>query len=80
MPRGPGPLLPFQIIRDRFDWSFVIRALEYETASKYGKFLVLAHGTADEVARLKDIIQTTRPVEGALHAVERAQHATAGAR
>jgi hypothetical protein len=31
-------------------------------------FLVLAHGTADEVAKVKDILQTTRPAEVALHA------------
>ena len=48
--------LPFQIIRDSFDWSFFIRA------------------------RVEDIIHTTRPVEVAVHAVERAHHATASAR
>jgi len=35
--------------------------VKYETAIKSDKFLVLAHGTADEVARRKDIMQTTRP-------------------
>jgi len=52
----------------------------YETAIKSDKFLVLAHGTANEVARAKDIIQTTHPVEVALHMVERAQPAAAGTR
>jgi hypothetical protein len=41
--------------------------VKYETAIKSDKFLVLAHGTADEVAKVKDILQTTRPVEIALH-------------
>jgi uncharacterized membrane protein len=54
--------------------------VKYETAIKSDKFIVLAHGTVDEVARLKDIIHTTGPVELALHTVERAQHATASAR
>ena len=35
--------------------------VKYETAIKSDKFLVLAHGTADEVAKAKDIMQTTRP-------------------
>jgi uncharacterized membrane protein len=42
--------------------------VKYEAALKSDKFLVLAHGTADEVAKVKDILQTTRPVEVALHA------------
>ena len=54
--------------------------VKYETAIKSDKFIVLAHGTVDEVARLKDIIHTTRPVEVALHTVERAQHAAVSAR
>ena len=54
--------------------------VKYETAIKSDKFLVLAHGTADEVAKAKDIMQTTRPAEVALHLVERTQHTAAGAR
>ena len=54
--------------------------VKYETAIKSDKFIVLAHGTVDEVARLKDIIHTTRPAEVALHIVERAQPAAASAR
>ena len=54
--------------------------MKYETAIKSDKFLVLAHGTADEVAKAKDIMQTTRPAEVALHIVERTQHTAAGAR
>ena len=41
--------------------------LKYETAIKGGKFLLLAHGTVDEVTRAKDIIQTTNPAELGLH-------------
>jgi len=54
--------------------------VKYELALKSDKFLVLAHGTADEVAKAKDIMQSTRPVEVGLHAAERAQHAGASAR
>ena len=41
--------------------------LKYETAIKGDKFLVLAHGTADEVTRAQDIIRTTHPSEVASH-------------
>jgi hypothetical protein len=41
--------------------------LTYETAIKGGKFLLLAHGTAKEVTRAKDIIQTTHPAQLGLH-------------
>jgi uncharacterized membrane protein len=54
--------------------------VKYETAVKSDKFLVLAHGTADEVAKAKDILQTTHPVEVALHLAAHAQPAAAGAR
>lgn len=33
--------------------------LEYETEIKAGKFLVVAHGTTDEVSRAKEILKTT---------------------
>jgi uncharacterized membrane protein len=54
--------------------------VKYETAIKSDKFIVLAHGTVEEVARLREIIRTTGPVEVALHTVERAQHAAASPR
>jgi uncharacterized membrane protein len=54
--------------------------VKYETAIKSDKFLVLVHGTTDEVAKVKDIIRATRPAEVAVHTVERAQYATASAR
>jgi len=54
--------------------------VKYELALKSDKFLVLAHGTTDEVAKAKRIIQSTRPAEVALHVVERSQRATVGAK
>ena len=47
--------------------------VKYESALKSDKFLLLAHGTASEVAKARDIIQTTRPVEVNVHTVEREQ-------
>jgi len=41
--------------------------IQYETALKADKFLVLAHGTADEVARAKSLIDSTKPAEAAIH-------------
>jgi uncharacterized membrane protein len=42
--------------------------LQYETALKADKFLVIAHGTADEVAKAKDILQATSSEEVFVHA------------
>jgi uncharacterized membrane protein len=42
--------------------------VKYEAALKSDKFVLLAHGTADEVANAKDILQTTHPAEVAVHA------------
>ena len=53
--------------------------VKYELALKSDKFLVLVHGTADEVAKAKDIMQSTRPVEVGLYAAERAQSAAGSA-
>ena len=41
--------------------------ITYETALKSDKFLVIAHGTADEVQRAKSIIEQTGPVALAAH-------------
>ena len=54
--------------------------VEYELALKSDKFLVLAHGTAAEVAKAKNIMHTTHPVAVRLHAVERAEAAAVSAR
>ena len=35
--------------------------LQYETALRSDRFLLLAHGTAEEVAKARDILQTTKP-------------------
>jgi uncharacterized membrane protein len=51
--------------------------LKYETALKAGNFLLVVHGTADEVARARDILQTTRPSELNLHPAEPVKRATA---
>ncbi len=37
--------------------------MKYETALKSDKFLVIAHGTADEVAKAKSILKTTGAAE-----------------
>ena len=37
--------------------------LRYETAIKVNKYLLVAHGTAVKVARAKDIVKITKPVE-----------------
>jgi hypothetical protein len=42
--------------------------VKYESALKSDKFLLLAHGTANEVAKARDIMQTTHPVEVTVHA------------
>jgi len=39
--------------------------MQYETALKSDKFLVIAHGTANEVAKARGILETT----GAAHVV-----------
>jgi hypothetical protein len=44
--------------------------LRYEVALKADKFLLIAHGSADEVAKAREIIQTTSPVEVNVHAAE----------
>src|ERR1035437_6469507 len=41
--------------------------VKYEAALKSDKFLLLAHGTAGEVAKARDIMQTTHPMEVAVH-------------
>ena len=41
--------------------------LKYELAIKQNKFLLVAHGTAEEVAKARDILKTTSPVEMDMH-------------
>ena len=54
--------------------------VKYEAALKSDKFLLLAHGTADEVAQARDILQTTHATEVAVHAAEREQPAVVSGR
>src|SRR5665213_4200980 len=42
--------------------------VKYETALKSDKFLVLAHGTPEEVAKARDIMRSTSPDEVTMHA------------
>jgi uncharacterized membrane protein len=41
--------------------------MQYETAVKSDKFLVIAHGTADEVAKAKSVLETTGAAHIAAH-------------
>jgi len=47
--------------------------LRYEKALKSDKFLLIAHGTADEVAKAREMIQRTSPLEVNIHAGEKVQ-------
>src|SRR5271163_3656442 len=53
--------------------------LKYETALKADKFIVLAHGTAAEVAKARDVMQTTHPIGLELHGTQSAEQPTLGA-
>ena len=44
--------------------------VKYEAALKTDQFLLIAHGTAAEVAKAKDIIETTHPAQFSLHSGE----------
>ena len=44
--------------------------VKYEAALKTDQFLLIVHGTASEVAKAKDIIETTHPVQVSLHSGE----------
>ncbi|MGO9546599.1 MAG: general stress protein [Rhodomicrobium sp.] len=50
--------------------------LEYEAALEADKFLVMAHGTAEEVARAKSILSTANPSRLDLHTGVRAVEPT----
>jgi uncharacterized membrane protein len=54
--------------------------VKYESALKSDKFLLLAHGTANEVSKDRDVMQATHPVEVTVHALEHEQLAGAGGR
>ena len=44
--------------------------LEYETAVKSDKFVLIVHGTAAEVAKAKEVLDTTKPARLDLHSQE----------
>ncbi len=44
--------------------------LKYETALKAGRYVIVAHGTADEVANAKKIIENTEAIESDVHHTE----------
>jgi hypothetical protein len=44
--------------------------VKYETALKTDQFLLIVHGTAAEVQKAKNIIETTRPAHFSLHTGE----------
>ena len=50
--------------------------VQYETALKTDKFLLLVHGTAAEVRKARDIIESTRPINVTLHSAELVPTAT----
>jgi uncharacterized membrane protein len=50
--------------------------VKYEAAIKTDQFLLIVHGTAAEVAKAKDIIETTHPAQFSLHAEKVATAAT----
>lgn len=52
--------------------------LKYEVALKADKFLLVAHGGADEVAKARDIIERTHPLQLDVHAPQLAEHAAVG--
>jgi hypothetical protein len=49
----------------------------YETAIKAGEYLVVAHGTADEATKAKNILSTLRPTDVTDHVLEPATQAAA---
>jgi hypothetical protein len=49
--------------------------LKYETAIKADKFLLVAHGTAAEAAKARDILATTAPSELDQHTLDTAKQA-----
>ena len=49
--------------------------LQYETAIKADKFLLVVHGTATETAKAKDILNTTKPTEITQHVLEASKQA-----
>jgi uncharacterized membrane protein len=51
--------------------------VEYESALKVGKYVVVAHGTAEDVAKAKNILSTLKPTDLKDHVLEPAGAAAA---
>jgi hypothetical protein len=51
--------------------------VRYDLALKADKFLLIAHGNADEIGRAKDIVQRTSPAEIDVHPAQTTQPAAA---
>ncbi|MEP6936253.1 MAG: general stress protein [Nitrospirota bacterium] len=51
--------------------------VKYETALRTDQFVLIAHGTSEEVVRAKDIIEVTHPAQSAVHSSEAALAAKA---
>ena len=51
--------------------------LKYDVALKANKFLLIGHGTADEIAKAHDMLEHTKPVELNVHSGENLQPAGA---
>jgi hypothetical protein len=54
--------------------------VQYESAIRSDKFLLLAHGTVEEVERAKAIMRTAQPLEVTVHVVEKPETVGASAR
>jgi hypothetical protein len=44
--------------------------VEYEVALKTDKFLLMVHGSASEVEKARDILQSTRPISVTMHSAQ----------
>jgi hypothetical protein len=44
--------------------------VEYEVALKTDKFLLMVHGSASEVEKVRDILQSTRPISVTIHSAQ----------
>jgi hypothetical protein len=44
--------------------------IQYETALKTDKFLLLVHGAAPAVEKAREILESTRPVQVTVHSAE----------
>ena len=65
----------------RCEYCFLFKSedwMSHETAVKVGNYVVIAHGTADEAAKAKSILNTSKPSSVSDHVLEPAGAAVAG--